>query len=67
MKNEIIKFNSKVYSEASIKEAARQFKKMGIFKLKKGGLYFELSVDIKKCPKNFILDLCNYILYLNVK
>ena len=71
MNSKIIKFNSKLYSGASIKQAVdeyqKTFKKKGIFNLKKKSLYLELELKMEKYPENFIEEFCNYVLYLNFK
>jgi hypothetical protein len=71
MNKEVLKFNSKIYSGESIKQAIdeyrKNFKKGNLSNLKKRGSYFELEIEAEKYPKNFLKEFCNYVLYLNCK
>jgi hypothetical protein len=71
MNSNILKFNSKLYSSESIKQAINEyqktFKEKKLFSLKRRGLYFELELKMGKYPENFVKDFSNYALYLNCK
>ena len=71
METEMIKFNKKLYSKDSLKNAVGVYfnnpgrKLLPILREKKD--YFELEIKTEHKRDNFKEEFCNYVLYLNFK